>query len=353
MNEALRWAGDGRRRATLTLKHVSSYAARLADVKTSMLQDFERGRSTGTGADRRRGHRTRRTHTALTCRIVRDEATRPCAPGAAGVTSWTTSRGPLRIVVGRAKAEDAVLFRELGIDTARDLLEYFRFDMKTCDSRRLPPVWGMHRVKRTPSGASSPSKSGGFATLKSSSSHARRRRRHVRCKVDRANAVSFTDAFAKECGLFVRGRAERTFAGPVVNVAQYAVLGEGEEYRGEMVPVYRASKDLATRKIAAVVKKNLPRLLTRAPRRRCVAARRCRERAVTRRCAKPIGRRTHRERRKRRGAPASDLYSREFLALATAAQLRRAQRERDRDAQALRVPPALLEEFERRSAVHD
>ena len=56
--------------------------------------------------------------------------------------------------------------------------------------------------------------------------------------------------------LFVRGRVERTLSGPVVSVSHYAQLGEGEAYRGELVPIYRASKDLASRKIAAVVKKN-------------------------------------------------------------------------------------------------
>ncbi len=43
--------------------------------------------------------------------------------------------------------------------------------------------------------------------------------------------------------LFVRGRVERNFTGPTVNVAHYAQLAEDERYRGELVPVYRASKE--------------------------------------------------------------------------------------------------------------
>jgi len=78
----------------------------------------------------------------------------------------------------------------------------------------------------------------------------------------------------KECGSWCAGRVERIFSGPVVGVAHYEVLGENEPYRGELVPVYRASKELATRKIAMVVKKNFSHLLSSL--RRPVAAGPCR-----------------------------------------------------------------------------
>jgi ATP-dependent DNA helicase RecG len=143
--------------------------------------------------------------------------------------------------------------------------------------------------------------------------------------------------------LFVRGRAERSFAGPVVNVGQYAQLAEGETYRGELVPVYRASKDLASRKIAAVVKKNLARLLESVP-----------GDAIPQRIARARRYPSLRDSYRAAHAPSEPDEARlarerfifgEFLALATAAQLRRVQRENDRHARALTVPPGLLDEF--------
>ena len=128
--------------------------------------------------------------------------------------------------------------------------------------------------------------------------------------------------------LFVRGRTERSLAGPVVNVGQYAQLAEGETYRGELVPVYRASKDLASRKIAAVVKKNLSRLLETVPAMRSRSA-----------WPRPRGYPSLRDAYRAAHAPADHRKKRdrarerfifgEFLALATAAQLRRVQREHD------------------------
>ena len=143
--------------------------------------------------------------------------------------------------------------------------------------------------------------------------------------------------------LFVRGRVERTLAGPVVNVGQYGVLGEDEPYRGELVPVYRASKDLATRKIAAVVQKNLTRLLAAAgddPLPAPIAkARRYPPLQEAYRAIHAPERPEDAQRARER------FVFGEFLAMASAAALRRAQRERDRGARALRVPSGLLDEF--------
>jgi ATP-dependent DNA helicase RecG len=144
--------------------------------------------------------------------------------------------------------------------------------------------------------------------------------------------------------LFVRGRVDRTFSGPVVNVTHYGGLGESEPYRGELVPVYRASKELASRKIAMVVKKNLSELLDLAPAdplppsmaaQRHYASIRDAYRAI------------HAPQTPEEADRARERFVfAEFLALATGAQLRRAERESDHDARALEVPPALLERFE-------
>ena len=143
--------------------------------------------------------------------------------------------------------------------------------------------------------------------------------------------------------LFVRGRIERSFAQTALNVSQYAILREGEQYQGEMVPVYRASKDLTTRKIATVVRKNIGRLLDLAG-----------DDPLPAGVAKSRGYGSLREAYASVHLPASPEEAQrarerfiftEFLVLAAAAQLRRAQRERSHDAHALRIPPDLLALF--------
>ncbi|HLX25915.1 MAG TPA: ATP-dependent DNA helicase RecG [Candidatus Cybelea sp.] len=144
--------------------------------------------------------------------------------------------------------------------------------------------------------------------------------------------------------LFVRGRAERSFSGAVLNVAHYAALGEDEAYRGELVPVYRASKDLASRKIVSVVKKNLSRLIASAPGDPLppdlAAARHYGSIADAYRAVHAPDTLEEAELARERF-----VFS-EFLVLATAAQLRRNERERDHEARALRVPPDLLDNFQ-------
>jgi ATP-dependent DNA helicase RecG len=150
--------------------------------------------------------------------------------------------------------------------------------------------------------------------------------------------------FREGMRLFVRGRVERNFSGPVVNVTHYAQLAEDERYRGELVPVYRASKELASRKIAMVVKKNLTRLLELAPP-DPIPPDLARERGYA-----PLDqsyRAVHAPQEPQEAELARERFVfAEFLALATAAQLRRAERERDHDARALQVPPDLLERLE-------
>lgn len=240
-------------------------------------------------------------------------------------------------------AKTAPLFTELGIPTAEALLDYlpFRYD-----------------DLRVPTPASNLGATGGEENAVGTVVTVKERRVRgleiVEATLRDDEGGTFVakwigrrrfvyGRFHEGMRLFVRGRVERSFAGPVVNVNHYAQLNEGESYRGELVPVYRASKDLASRKIAAVVKKNLARLLESAP-----------EDAIPPHIARARGYAPLRESYRAAHAPSDPEEARaarerfifgEFLALATAAQLRRAQRERDRDARALAVPPGLLEEF--------
>ncbi len=238
----------------------------------------------------------------------------------------------------------AVLLAELGLETPQALLEYFPFRY---DDLRFP----------TP--AIRLGESGGEENAVGCVTEVRERRVRGLEIVEVKLVDDAGDTFgAKWIGrnryvygrfhegmrLFVRGRVERTFSGPVVNVMQYAELGPREEYRGELVPVYRSSKDLATRKIASIVKKNLPRLLELAPADPLPGAL-AEERRYT--SLREAYRGVHGPRDPEEAARARERFVfAEFLALATAAQLRRAERERDHDARALRVPPELLARFE-------
>jgi ATP-dependent DNA helicase RecG len=143
--------------------------------------------------------------------------------------------------------------------------------------------------------------------------------------------------------LFVRGRVERTLSGPVVSVGHYAQLADDQQYRGELVPIYRASKELASRKIAMVVKKNLARLLELAP---------VDSLSSSLAAARGYGsledayRAVHAPQALEEAEIARERFVfGEFLVLATAAQLRRSERERDHGARALRIPADLLERF--------
>jgi len=241
-------------------------------------------------------------------------------------------------------AKSEVLFRELGIETARDLLEYLPFRYE--DLRHPTPA----------------------AMLGSSGAEENAVGRIVGIKERRVRGLEIVDVqlvddrgdgfaakwigrnryvygrFHEGMRLFVRGRVERTLSGPIVAVSQYAQLAEGEAYRGEIVPVYRASKDLASRKIAAVVKKNLVRLLDQVPPDPLPPAL-----ASARRYApvREAYRAAHAPQTPQEAELARDRFVfSEFLALAAAAQLRRAERERDHDARALRVPPDLLDRLE-------
>ena len=238
----------------------------------------------------------------------------------------------------------AVLLRELGIETPAALLEYlpFRYD----DLRFPTPAV---RLGET---AGEENAVGRVTAVKE------RRVRGleiVELRLADDDGVPFSakwigrnryvyGRFHEGMRLFVRGRVERTLSGPVVNVVQYGQLEAGEAYRGELVPIYRASKDLASRKIAMVVRKNFERLLATAPPDSVPAAlARARDYGSLEEAYRAI----HAPVTPDDAARARERFVfAEFLVLATAAQLRRSERERDHDARALRVPATLLDDFE-------
>jgi ATP-dependent DNA helicase RecG len=152
-------------------------------------------------------------------------------------------------------------------------------------------------------------------------------------------------ALKKGMRLFVRGRVQRTLAGAKINVTTHRTLGEDEEYRGEMVPVYSASKTLTSRKIHQVIQRNLPRLLQLADEERLPKT------LLLENGFPPLReayRQMHAPETPEEAAKARERFIfTEFLALALAAEMKRRSRESEHNAQALKIPSTLLAEFER------
>ena len=152
-------------------------------------------------------------------------------------------------------------------------------------------------------------------------------------------------ALKKGMRLFVRGRVQRTLAGAKINVSTHRVLSEDEEYLGEMVPVYSASKTLTSRKIHQVIQRNLPRLLQLADEERLPKA------LLLENGFPPLRdayRQMHAPNTPEEAAKARERFIfTEFLALALAAEMKRRSRESEHNAQALQIPSTLLAEFER------
>ncbi|MDP9111796.1 MAG: ATP-dependent DNA helicase RecG, partial [Candidatus Eremiobacteraeota bacterium] len=145
--------------------------------------------------------------------------------------------------------------------------------------------------------------------------------------------------------LFVRGRTQGALTGPVMNVTTHKILADCEEYSGSIVPVYAASKALTSRKIRQIIARNLPKMMATAGPDPLPAD-----------IAKAGGFPDLAEAYVHIHAPQTPqaaqiarerfIYA-EFLGVAVAAQIKRAAREADHDAQALSVPEGLLAEFER------
>ncbi|MGC2243942.1 MAG: ATP-dependent DNA helicase RecG, partial [Candidatus Aquilonibacter sp.] len=235
-------------------------------------------------------------------------------------------------------------FRELGIETSRDLLDYLPF---------------RYEDLRYPTPSTALGTTGGEENAVGTVTAVKERRvRGLEIVEARLSddAGEFTakwigrnryvyGRFKEGMRLFVRGRVERTLAGAVINVGQYALLRDGDVYHGEMVPVYRASKDLTTRKIASVVHKNLARLLDEAGADPLPDEVRAKAAYPDLRDAY---RAVHAPQTPDEAQRARERFIfAEFLVLAAGAQLRRTERERSHDASALTIPHDLFEQFER------
>jgi ATP-dependent DNA helicase RecG len=235
-------------------------------------------------------------------------------------------------------------FRELGIQTALDLLNHFPF--RYDDLREVTPAAQLAKDDGVEENAS-----GTIVWV--------RERRARRLAIVEAELADETGTFVakwfgrsylmgalrKSMRLFVRGRTQRTLTGPAMNVAIHKVLAEGETYRGELVPVYPAGNDLTSRKIRQVVARNLPKLLA-------LAGEDPLPNPMVKKRAFPELRDAYRSMH----APASPdeaekarerFIFTEFLALALAAQMKRRTRSGEHNAPALRVSANLLEELQR------
>ncbi len=152
-------------------------------------------------------------------------------------------------------------------------------------------------------------------------------------------------ALKKGMRLFVRGRVQRTLAGAKMNVGTHRVLSDDEAYRGEMVPVYSASKTLTSRKIHQVIARNLPRLLDLAGEEPLP------EQVLRERAFPPVEqayRALHAPRTPGEAQKARERFIfTEFLALALAAQIKRRERVSEHTAEKMRAAPTLLADFER------
>jgi len=243
--------------------------------------------------------------------------------------------------------ETAERFKELGVATPLDLLNHFPF--RYDDLRVVTPAAELGRSAQE----DSPEENAVGTIVRV------RERRARRLAIVEAELADDSGTFvAKWFGrsylmgalrqgmrLFVRGRTQRTLAGPAMNVATHKVLAENEAYRGELVPVYPAGKDLTSRKIRQIVQRNLAMLLTLTgedPLPKTIL----RQRSFLE--VREAYREMHAPRTPEDAEKARERFIfTEFLALALAAQMKRQTRSAARNAQALRVPAELLAEFQR------
>ena len=236
------------------------------------------------------------------------------------------------------------LFRELGIETSRDLLDYLPFRYEDLRYPTPSTALGTTGGEENAVGVVIAVKERRVRGLEIVEARLHDDAGEFTAKWIGRNRYVY-GRFKEGMRLFVRGRVERTLAGAVINVGQYALLRDGDIYHGEMVPVYRASKELTTRKIASVVHKNLASLLDEAgadPLPDDVRA----EAAYP--DLRDAYRAIHAPQTPDEAQRARERFIfTEFLVLAAGAQLRRAERERSHDASALTIPHDLLEQFER------
>lgn len=147
--------------------------------------------------------------------------------------------------------------------------------------------------------------------------------------------------------VFVHGRASlrrsRSGTNIELNVLHHVRLEDGQRYRGSIVPVYSASKELPSRTIATLIERNFEALAALV------------DDAVPATLLTPLGfgslheawRTVHRPPDLEAAAAARErVIFEQFFAIALAAACKRAQRRMSGDACALAAPPELLSRFE-------
>ncbi len=147
--------------------------------------------------------------------------------------------------------------------------------------------------------------------------------------------------------LFVHGRAalkrSRGSVSVELNVLHHKILAEGEPYRGAIVPIYRATKELPSRILASLIERNLDALESLLD--EVIPAD-----VLAKHEYGPLReawRETHRPSSLEAAAAARErLIFEGFFAIALAAALKRAERNASGGAPVLPPPPGLLESFE-------
>jgi len=147
--------------------------------------------------------------------------------------------------------------------------------------------------------------------------------------------------------VFVHGRAalKRSRSGVAVelNVLHHRILADDETYAGAIVPIYRASKDLPSRTIAAAIERNFETLAALV--RDDIPAEVARARGFG--SLREAWRDAHRPPTPEAAAAARErwIYD-EFFGIALGAAVKRAERRAGGGAPELSAPPGLLERFE-------
>jgi ATP-dependent DNA helicase RecG len=232
--------------------------------------------------------------------------------------------------------ETAARFAELGVETPADLLGYIPRAYR--DWREPMPIATLHEGEAIVVGRVTRVKDGRgraplTATLQDESGAIQAKwfgRRYLSGKI------------APGDRLFVAGRVTRAGLLPEINVATHRVLHDDERYRGEIVPVYAASKDLPTRAIRTAIAKNLDRLIALRP--DALPA------ALAERLHFPrlerAWRDVHAPHDMESAARARErIVFDEFFAIALAAAVKRARRESEGGARALPRPDGLWDAF--------
>ena len=235
--------------------------------------------------------------------------------------------------------ELAARFEELGVRTPVDLLNHFPF--RYDDLRIVTPA--AHLAQ----GENEQNAVGTIAWV---------RERRTRLPIVEAEIEDDTGRFVatwfgrayligalrKGQRIFVRGRVTKMRGVTAMNVTIHRTLDDGDDYDGEIVPVYPASKSLTSRKIRQIITRNLDGLIGFPPDplpkkiaaqfQFSPAAKAYRDIHLP---ATPEAASSARER----------FIFTEFLALALAAQKKRVERESSERAQALMRPADLLADF--------